>query len=76
MNIAAYYLAVAPILGALILLLLLAAMRHRSSIISADRSPIHPPAPTRLVPLDQTIAPIDYEGRKHPGDCRCESCDP
>lgn len=25
-------------------------------------------------PLDQTVAPLDYEGRKHPDGCNCEAC--
>ena len=28
------------------------------------------------IPLDQTVAAIDYEGRPHPSDCNCETCLP
>ena len=45
--------------------------------MSAERTPVNPPAPSRLVPLDQTVAPIHYEGNaKHDPDCPCEACVP
>jgi hypothetical protein len=51
--------------------------RPQEGALSALRTPVNPPAPTRLVPLDQTVAPIDYEGAaKHNPGCPCEACVP
>jgi len=58
MSIGAYYLAVAPILVGLILVLLLSATRRGSSgVISARRTPVNPPAPTRLMSLTKRQKP-------------------
>jgi len=51
--------------------------RIQEDALSAERTPVNPPALARLVPLDQTVAPIDYEGKaKHNPDCPCEACVP
>jgi hypothetical protein len=43
--------------------------RHKHRVAGANER-------LRGIPLDQTTAPIDYEGRKHKKDCRCEGCTP